>query len=168
MRPDDDPLAFPNPEVDSPEEAAREVLVGFGFQGDDWEECYDYLIRLGTSMTHALPEALRVDANRVHGCASLVYVHLRERPRDPGVVDFLADADSPLVKGELAILQLVYSGQRAEAILAFDAQKLFRELGFDTHLTARRRQGLAEMDLHIRRFAAKLVKLPPVEKKEEA
>ena len=47
------------------------------------------------------------------GCQSTVYLAPRVRPGTRDVVEFLADSDSELVRGLLALLQHLFSGQRA-------------------------------------------------------
>ena len=41
---------------------------------DDWEDRYRYIIEKGKSMP-SLDDALKVDATKVHGCASQVWMH---------------------------------------------------------------------------------------------
>jgi cysteine desulfurase/selenocysteine lyase len=72
------------------------------------------------------------------------------------VVEFLADSDADLVRGLIAVLERVFSGQRAKAILAFDVEGFFARLGLDQHLTLGRRNGLAAMVRRVRDFAARV------------
>ena len=69
---------------------------------------------------------------------------------------FLADSDADLVRGLIGILQRVFSGQSARAILAFDVEEFFRKLGLDQHLTLGRRTGLAGMVQRIKAEASRL------------
>ena len=78
------------------------------------------------------------------------------------MLEFLAGSDAEIVRGELALLQKVYSGQRAADVLAFDVHGFFGRLGLDQHLTMGRRNGLAEMVKRIRGFAADLAGRPNV------
>jgi cysteine desulfurase/selenocysteine lyase len=82
-------------------------------------------------------------------------VHLiaRKRPGTEDVIDFLADSDADIVRGLIAILQRVFSGQGARQILAFDVESFFRKLGLDQYLTLGRRNGLASMVQRIRKLA---------------
>ena len=61
-----------------------------------------------------------------------------------------------VVRGLLAVLQKVYSGQRAPEILAFDAPAFWQRLGLDRNLTTGRRNGLGAMVERLRDFAAGL------------
>jgi len=52
-----------------------------------------------------MPAALKQESNRVQGCQSTVFMHARKRPGSADVVEFLADSDADIVRGELALLQ---------------------------------------------------------------
>ena len=69
-------------------------------------------------------------------------------------MEFLADSDADIVRGLVALLQKVYSGQAADRILAFDVTAFMKRLGLDKNLSMGRRNGLGEMVQRIRQFAA--------------
>jgi cysteine desulfurase/selenocysteine lyase len=140
--------------ADSPREAADELAEAFEFL-DDWADRYQYLIELGEAIP-PLPAEFRTEANRIRGCQSTVYLTARKRPGTADVLEFLADSDADIVRGELALLERVYSGQRAGDILAFDVEGFFARLGLDKHLSPRRRNGLASMVQRVRGLAAAL------------
>jgi cysteine desulfurase / selenocysteine lyase len=56
----------------------------------------------------------------------------------------------------LALLQRVYSGQRARQVLDFDMPAFMHRLGLDKNLSMGRRNGLAEMTQRILHFAEEL------------
>jgi cysteine desulfurase/selenocysteine lyase len=143
--------AYPPAAAASPQEAADELADVFEFL-DDWSERYRHLIELGQKLP-PMPAALKTDANRVRGCQSTVFLHARQRPGMADVMEFLADSDADIVRGLLAVLQQLFSGQRAAEVLAFDVQDFFRRLGLDRNLSMGRRNGLAEMVQRIRSFA---------------
>jgi cysteine desulfuration protein SufE len=120
---------------------------------DDWEDRYRYLIELGRSLA-PLPEGSRCDTNKVRGCASQVWLATRieARPAAAGgpVLAFAGDSDAHIVRGLIAVLLALYSNRPAEAIVATDAQALFRELGLREHLTPQRSNGLNSMVERIR------------------
>jgi len=121
---------------------------------DEWEDRYAFLIDLGRKIP-PLDEADRTEENRVHGCQSRVWMAARvRREGSENVIDFIADSDSAIVKGLIAVLQRVYSGQPAQDILDFDVEKLLERLGLNQHLTLGRRNGLHEMVQRIKRLAA--------------
>ena len=79
--------------------AFEELVDTFAFL-DDWEDRYRHVIELGRSMP-PLDPAFRVDALKVHGCASQVW--LRPMPAN-GRFDFQGDSDAMIVRGLIAVL----------------------------------------------------------------
>jgi cysteine desulfurase/selenocysteine lyase len=148
--------AYPVASAATPEAAAEEVVEVFDFL-EDWSDRYQYIIELGAKLP-PMPQELQTPENRVHGCQSTVFLHTRRKPGTDDVVEFLASSDAEIVRGELSLLQKVYSGQRAGDVLAFDVQGFFGRLGLDKHLTLGRRNGLAEMVKRVRSFAAELAR----------
>ncbi len=146
--------AYPRAAADSPQAAAVELAEEFDLF-DDWLDRYQYLIERGEELP-TLPDIDRTEANRVRGCQSTVYLCARKRPGTTEAVEFLADSDADIVRGLIAVLQRLFSGQRAADILAFDIEGFFARLGLDQHLTLGRRNGLAAMVQRIRQFAATL------------
>ena len=101
-----------------------------------------------------LPAADRVDANRVTGCVSVVWLvpELRE-----GRCYFRCDAESPMVRALVAFLCDFFSGFTPAEILAADPDPL-DALGLARNLSPTRRNGLNAARAAIRAFAAKQVK----------
>jgi cysteine desulfurase/selenocysteine lyase len=153
---DEQHLRFPEPAAPSPQAAADELIEAFELLGD-WEARDQYLLELGEKLP-PMPDSLKTEANRVHGCMSTVHLHARKRPGPGDAIDFLADSDAHLVRGLIAILQRLFSGQSAAAILAFDTEKFLSQLGLDRHLSMGRRTGLAGMIRRIGQEAARLGK----------
>jgi cysteine desulfurase/selenocysteine lyase len=152
--PDDAGLEFPGPSAPTVDAAAA-VLLNELDRLDEWAERYEFLIELG-SKAPPLPESWKTAANRVHGCQSTVYLAARANPRAADVVEFLADSDSALVRGLLAMLQQLFSGQPARDILEFDLPGFLALAGLESNLTIGRRNGLAEMVKRLRSVAAGL------------
>jgi cysteine desulfuration protein SufE len=96
-----------------------------------------------------LTESERTDTHRVRGCISLV--HLVGEVRD-GLCYFRCDADSPLVRGLVALLCDFFSGATPAAIVATDADPL-AAIGLVQNLSPTRRHGLASARAAIRAFA---------------
>jgi cysteine desulfurase/selenocysteine lyase len=138
----------------TPTEAAAELAEFFDFV-DDWAEKYAHIIDLGAKIL-PLPTNLRTEPNRVRGCQSTVYLDLRKKPGTADIVEFLADSDADIVRGLIAILEKIFSGQRARDVTAFDLDGFFRRIGLDKNLTMGRRNGLAEMANRIRVFAGQV------------
>lgn len=118
---------------------------------DDWDDRYRYVIELGRALD-PMPEAEHSAANKVHGCASQVWLSRRlERDgRDEPVLTYRGDSDAHIVRGLVAILLTLYSGHTPQQILATDALAVFDEFGFREHLTPQRSNGLRAMVERIR------------------
>lgn len=122
-----------------------EILDNFAFL-DEWEDRYRYLIELGRAL-EPLDETARNEKNKVRGCASQVWIETRvarDEPDSP-VLHFKGDSDAHIVRGLVALLLALYSGQTAARILATDAHALFARLGLSTHLTPQRSNGVRSM-----------------------
>lgn len=131
----------------------------------DWEEKYEYLIELGKQLPD-LPEALRTEENRVHGCMSTVWLSsqaidssaLGEKDSSrhgASALTIQADSDSLIVRGLIVVLLGYFNGKTCEAILKSDPDQLFQQLGFDQSLSANRRNGLASMIQRVKADALK-------------
>jgi cysteine desulfuration protein SufE len=103
-----------------------------------------------------LPGAERSDANRVHGCVSVVW--LASSAQD-GRGYFRADAESPLVRGLVVFLAEFYSGAPLADIAQSDADPL-GTLGLSRDLSPTRRNGLAATREAIKAFAARATSSP--------
>ena len=117
---------------------------------DSWDDRYRYVIELGKALP-PLPQGARADRNKVQGCASQVWLVSEQKPNKNGpVLEFHGDSDAHIVKGLIAILFALYSGQQARTILETDAIKLFDRLGLKEHLTPQRSNGFRSMVERIR------------------
>lgn len=129
--------------------AFEEIAANFELL-DDWEERYRYVIDLGRAMP-ALPEDVRTETTRVHGCASQVWIV----PRLEGDrLAFDGDSDAMIVRGLIAVLKALASGRPAREIAALDAEAAFARLGLAGHLSAQRSNGLRAMVARLRELAA--------------
>jgi cysteine desulfuration protein SufE len=97
----------------------------------------------------SLAEDQRTDANRVPGCSSRVWLVGRI---ENGRCHFQMDADSPLVKGLVALLCELYDGA-APADIANLEPEIVSELHLDRQLSPTRLNGLASVCTMIRTFA---------------
>ncbi len=112
---------------------------------DDWEDRYRHVIELGKQLP-PLAETERTPANKVRGCASQVWIVSTTAETAAGpVLTFSGDSDALIVKGLIAIVFMILSGQPAAAILAADTGALLNDLGLKGHLTQQRSNGLAAM-----------------------
>lgn len=94
--------------------------------------------------------AERIDANRVQGCVSAVW--LVGSSRD-GRCHFRVGADSALVQGLAVLLCELYEGGTPAEIVALEPE-MIAALGLDRQLSPTRLNGLAQIRRTIREFAA--------------
>lgn len=117
---------------------------------DDWEDRYRYIIELG-QLLDPLAEGERNAQNKVHGCASQVWLATTYES-DPGgtILTFRGDSDAMIVKGLIAIVLALYSGRTAHDIAATDALPILDAIGLREHLSTQRSNGLAAMVARLR------------------
>ncbi len=118
----------------------------------DWDEQCDYLIDLGFNLPQ-LPDDVRTDENKVHGCQSNVWLVAEMKPTEPPTLEFIANSDAIIVNGLIAVLTALYSNQTPERVLEIDAQEVFAQLGLERHLSPQRRNGLYSMVDRVRQLA---------------
>ena len=124
---------------------------------DEWEDRYRYVIDLGEALP-PFPDEARIDRYKVPGCVSQVWLttDVGEGP-DP-VIEFHGDSDAHIVRGLVAIMLALYSGEHASKIVGTDAEAILRDLGLDEHLTPQRANGLRSMVKRIKRDAEAALK----------
>lgn len=124
--------------------AFEEIVENFELF-DDWEDRYRYVIELGKEMP-PLPEVQRTASYKVDGCASQVWL-VPEIGADAGarVLRFEGDSDAMIVRGLIAILRALFSGQPLPEVATTDAAAELGRLGLDQALSAQRSNGLRAM-----------------------
>ena len=134
-----------------------EIIEDFNFL-DDWEDRYRYLIELGRSL-EPLDEAAHNEMNKVRGCVSQMWLETHVAKDDTGcpVLYLKGDSDAHIVRGLVALILAIYSGQTASRILTTDAEGLFESLGLSTHLTPQRSNGVRSMVERIKNDARSAV-----------
>lgn len=130
----------------------QELIAEFEELGD-WDAQCDYLIDLGHELPK-LPETAKIDANRVYGCQSTVWMDIHTKEGHPPIVQFIANSDAIIVNGLIAVLMAMYDGRTVQEVLEIDPRAVFAKLGLERHLSSQRRNGLFGMVERIRRFAA--------------
>ena len=131
-------------------EAQRAIAEEFAFFGD-WSERYQYLIDLGRKLP-PFPEGWKTEANRLHGCQSMVWI---VADGDAGRLDFHATSDSAIVSGLVYLALRVYSGRPAAEIVATEPGYI-ADIGLAKHLSPTRSNGLAALLAFIRERAAQV------------
>ena len=107
----------------------------------DWEARYRFLAELGEALPPLEP-VHRVDDTRVHGCMSQVWIAAEPDASDPGRLNVVGDCDTATIKGLLAVLIALYSGNTPDAVRDIDADRVFERLGLDDHLSPNRHVGV--------------------------
>jgi cysteine desulfuration protein SufE len=127
----------------------EELIDNFSFL-DDWEDRYRYLIELGRGLS-PLEDCERTPQTKVRGCASQVWLISHAHGKGPdAILNFRGDSDAHIVRGLIAVLFALYSGQKAGDILRTDERAVFVKLGLNDHLTPQRSNGLASMVARIK------------------
>jgi cysteine desulfuration protein SufE len=117
-------------------------------QFDDWMDKYALLIDLGNSL-EPIDEKYKIPQNIIEGCQSRVWLNAEMKD---GKVIYSGESDAILVKGIVALLLQVYSGQTPQDIL--DTELYFVEkIGLKEHLSPTRSNGLLAMIKQMRLFA---------------
>jgi cysteine desulfuration protein SufE len=118
---------------------------------DSWDDRYRYVIELGRTLP-PLAEEAHVEANKVRGCASQVWLitHVKANGGAGPTLSFEGDSDAHIVRGLIAIVFALYSGKRAKEILDIDPEAIFSKLGLRENLTPQRSNGLRAMVERIR------------------
>jgi len=131
----------------------EELVETFEFL-DDWEDRYRHVIELGKAFP-PLEDALKVDATKVDGCASQVWLHPRiEGEGAAATFDFAGESDAMIVRGLIAILHELYAGLSVGEVTKVDAQAELARLGLNDHLSSQRSNGLRAMVERIKATAA--------------
>lgn len=117
---------------------------------DDWMDRYQLIIDMGGQLA-PLPESDKVPSNVIEGCQSRVWI--TGEMDDQGLLQLRADSDAVIVKGIIAMLLRVLSGQKPEDIVNADLY-FINEVGLKEHLSPTRSNGLLSMVRHIKLLAA--------------
>jgi cysteine desulfuration protein SufE len=141
--------------------ASREAAIVEEFAiFDDPMDRYAYLIDLGKAM-EPMPEALHRDELLVPGCQSKVWL---TGSLEEGRVRLIADSNTAITRGIIALLLRVLSGQTPAAIRSAPLN-FIDAIQLRSHLSSQRANGLAAMIQRIRGLAQRLEEgssaLPP-------
>ncbi len=124
---------------------------------DNWEARYKKIIELGKAL-QALSDDQKSEDLKVRGCQSQVW--LKAELAANGNILFFADSDALIVKGLVAILLTVFSNAKPSEILAAPIDFL-NPLGFSSHLSPSRANGVISMIKQIKYYAAAYSALAP-------
>lgn len=118
-------------------EQARQALEAFA-QAKGWEQRARLLMQWGDRL-EPLADSEKTEANRVHGCESLVWLVAEQIE---GVWRFKASSDARLLRGLLALLLVRVQGLNREELAGVDLREWFTQLGLERQLSPSRSNGL--------------------------
>ncbi|WP_416467138.1 SufE family protein [Pseudomonas sp. LFS044] len=107
-------------------------------QARGWEQRARLLMQMGDRLA-PLEDAQKCEANRVHGCESLVWLVVEQRD---GQWRFKAGSDARLLRGLLALLLVRVQGLNSAELAALDLREWFTRLGLERQLSPSRSNGL--------------------------
>jgi cysteine desulfuration protein SufE len=121
-------------------ERIEHIVENFEFL-DDWDTRYQFLIELGEALP-TMPAELKIEENWVKPCMSTVHVAALADPLAPGVVRFVGDCDTSIIKGVVALLIDLLSNCTLEEIQCMDVDRLFKRLRLEEHFSPKRHVGI--------------------------
>lgn len=126
----------------------QELIEEFDFIGEDWNDRYAHIIEMGKSLP-PFPASEQTDSNKIKGCQSSVWMLAEERD---GKIYFKGDSDALIVKGLVALMIRVFSGQSPEEIMNTNLE-FMNKIGLQSHLSPTRNNGLAAMVKQMKFYA---------------
>lgn len=112
-------------------------------------EKYQYLIEKGKNALNLVPDQLKTEDWKVHGCMSQVWLVPKNTE---GKIEYMSDSDAWITKGVVTIIADVYSGSTPKEIVENELD-LAKELDFGSILSGQRRNGAYNMLLKIKDHA---------------
>ncbi len=115
---------------------------------DDAMDKYEYIIDLGKSLP-PMDETLKTDDRIVKGCQSTVWL---EAQYQDGKVQYIADSNTVITKGIIAILIRILSDQTPQTIIEHPLN-FINEIDLRSHLSSQRSNGLTAMIKMMKQYA---------------
>ena len=128
----------------------QEILEELSFF-PDWQERYEYVIGLGRKLA-AMPDGQKTADKLIKGCQSQVWLDARE---EDGKVRYLADSDSVITKGMIALFVRVLDAEEPDAILSADLS-FIDKTGLKEHLAPTRANALNLMATQMKQRALEI------------
>lgn len=129
------------------ESKKQELLEELGFF-HDWTERYEYVIGLGKQL-EPMPEASKTEERLIKGCQSQVWL---DAYCDGGMMHYVADSDSLITKGMIALFIRVLDGEAPDDILQADLG-FIDQTGLKEHLAPTRANALSLMATQMKQRA---------------
>jgi cysteine desulfuration protein SufE len=122
---------------------------------DTWEARYDFIGDLGRNLL-PLSDDARHDGNLVKGCNTRTWLTGELTDDEPPVIAYRADAETPLVRGLVALLLVPFQHQTPQAVLETDTADYIGKIGLAEHLSPNRRAGMEHFIEGVYRIAREL------------
>ncbi|MEW9681829.1 SufE family protein [Pseudomonas sp. TE50-2] len=130
---------------------ASQALEAFE-QARGWEQRARLLMQWGDRL-EPLGDSEKTEANRVHGCESLVWL---VAVQDDGQWRFKAGSDARMLRGLLALLLVRVQGLASDQLAALDLSAWFTQLGLERQLSPSRSNGLHAVLLRMAELATQV------------
>ena len=114
----------------------------------DWTERYEYVISLGKKLA-PMDESLHTSDRLIKGCQSQVWL---DAGVSDGKMNYLADSDSVITKGMIALFVRVLDGETPDAVLSADLS-FIDKTGLKEHLAPTRANALTLMAAQMKKGA---------------
>jgi len=119
----------------------------------DWQERYEYVIGLGKQLP-SMGEDLHTQDRLIKGCQSQVWL---EATCADGKINYLADSDSVITKGMIALFVKVLDGEPIDDVLTADLS-FIDQTGLKEHLAPTRANALNLMATQMKQRALEFAK----------
>jgi cysteine desulfuration protein SufE len=97
-----------------------------------------------------LPDAAKIEDNRIHGCASKLWII--GGAKDDGTMMYQVDGDAFITKGTAKVVTDIVNGEHRSDVANLTVES-FEPLGIKELLTMQRQNGLGELIMRIIRIA---------------
>lgn len=114
----------------------------------DWTERYEYVIGLGKQLP-AMDQTLLTEDRLIKGCQSQVWL---DASKEGNKIRFVADSDSLITKGMVAIFVRILDDESADDILTAD-MSFIDKTGLKEHLAPTRANALNLMANQMKKYA---------------
>lgn len=115
---------------------------------DDWMDKYSLIIEEGNELSK-LEEKYKTPENLIQGCQSKVWLYAEYKD---GKVHYLAESDTVIIRGIIALLIKVLSNRTPDEIINADLY-FIEKIGLREHLSPTRSNGLTAMIKQMKFYA---------------
>ncbi len=114
----------------------------------DWTERYEYVIGLGKKLA-PMDKGLHTEDRLIKGCQSQVWL---ESTTEDGKMHYLADSDSVITKGMIALFVRILDNESPDDVLSADLS-FIDKTGLKEHLAPTRANALTLMSAQMKKGA---------------